>query len=166
MTEFGYVPFSKITSPGIREAYNYWKNKCAGRDFPKYENFNLNDIPACKPYLVSAEIHHLPLRLYYLFLGDELLRIEGDDITNKWLHELDDWNAVDKLNEMNEYIYCLKERAPVFGIDEIYWIENIDDPMQWAIFPFSDDGKTITHGIMYNDYVNLKGKEVIFRDGY
>jgi hypothetical protein len=67
-TKLGRLDYSEINSPGITEYYNYWKKKCSGRQFPSVKDIGINDIPNATPYIYFAEIHYLPLRIFFTFI--------------------------------------------------------------------------------------------------
>jgi len=152
----GRVDYSEIDSPGIKKYFGYWKQKCAGRQFPSIKDININDIPEAVPYIYFVEIHQQPLRFFFTSVGSEVVEYEESDFNEKWLHELveeEDWDPIDALIETNSMKLAIRQRIPVFGKDEMYWkTSDFTAISQWGLFPLSDDNENITHCVTYTDY--------------
>lgn len=167
--EIGFIDISQVVSPGIKKFYAYYQEKCRGRQWPSIEDINLNELSDIADYLISAEYHYPPLKIQYTNVGKEIERCEGVNTENMWLHEVEDYEAIDKLAEINAVKHLLSYKKPVFGIDELYWLIGLygrEEYLEYGMFPLSDDGEKITHNISFNDYSQLKGKEIQLRDGY
>jgi len=157
--KLGRVEFSEINSSSIKKLYDYWKQKCAGREFPGIKDINIKDITEAVPCIYFTEIHYSPLRFYFTNVGSKVVEFEEADFNDRWLHDLvesEEWDSVDALLEVNSMKLALRTRVPVFGKEEMYWKEKFSTDFsaisQWGLFPLSDDNKNITHCITYTDY--------------
>ena len=162
-----FVSIDRIKSPGINELYTIWKSKCSGDRFPNSKEINPDTLPEnMRRYLLFLEIHQYPLKAFYLYVGKAIIEYEGVDITNKWLHELDDYAPWDKLDELNGYLDMIYRNGPTFAIEEPFWIQDSEETTEWGIFPLSDDGEMITHAVSFTEYSNIEEKEVNVRYDY
>lgn len=153
----------QCTSPLVKRVCEYWKNKCSGKQLPKSQDFNLNDIPDCKPYIYFLEYHQRPIRVLFKFQGKKAIEIEGKDINGMWCADIDAWDSVDKLIEYNKALKVIRRGKPWCGAEAAYWIEG-DLYFEFANLPMSDDGETITGMLTLCDYSYLIKREAKSRE--
>jgi hypothetical protein len=149
------LPFAEVTSVMIRQLADYWNELRGARPCPLKRDFDPSRVIMLLPYLIVAEYHFNPLRIRYRLVGTEQVRQVGEDYTGKWLHEMlwdpryiEVWLAA--VREM------IETRQPVFGRDSLLWTDGKIKEYEWAIFPMTTDGVSVTHSIGIEDFSTVE----------
>jgi hypothetical protein len=94
-------------------------------------------------------------------VGTEQVRHVGEDYTGKWLHEMlwdpryiEVWLAA--VGEM------IQTGKPVFGRDSLLWTDGKIKEYEWAIFPLTADGRSVTHSIGIEDFSTIERQRGLF----
>jgi hypothetical protein len=144
------LELDQLQSIDIGCLYAHWDERRRGREFPAKGDIDPAAITSCLPFLSIAEIHTEPLRIRYRLVGTEIVRLRGGDPTWKWMHELG-WDQATVTEFLTQYDTMLRQRGPIFGCDDILWIDGRPRLYEWALLPLSEDGVTITHCIVIED---------------
>jgi hypothetical protein len=147
---YQFLEQDQLQSVDIVRLYDHWSALRRGREFPAKGDIDPSAIVSCLPFLSIAEIHREPLRIRYRLVGTEIVRLRGGDPTWKWMHELG-WSQETVAEFLTQYDIMLRRREPIFGVDDILWIDGRPRLYEWALLPLSDDGTTITHCIVIED---------------
>jgi hypothetical protein len=129
-----------VISPRIRQLHDYWKSKCSDVAPPPRSAIEPAEIRSLLPYLVLTELTAAPFRIFYRLVGTAVVRSHGADFTGR------DHEAVASLAESGideSYRRVLARAAPVFGRTALYAGDESWIAFEYAIFPLSDDGKTV-----------------------
>jgi hypothetical protein len=152
---------TEVASVMIRELADYWSELRAEKPLPFKKDFDPSRVITLLPYLIIAEYHLDPLRIRYRLVGTEQARHVGEDYTGKWLHEMlwdpryiEVWLAA--IGEM------IANRQPLFGRDSLLWTDGKIKEYEWAIFPMTVDGSTVTHGIGIEDFSTTERQRGLF----
>lgn len=154
------LPFADVTSRNIRLLAAYWEELRDGRRFPRKRGLDPGRMKPLLPYLILAEYQYSPLRIRYRLVGTEQARFIGMDYTGKWLDEIG-WQS-DYVNVWLRHVAEMVETGlPIFGRDTIVWTDDKLKEYEWAVFPLSEDGATVTHGIGIEDFSTIERRSGI-----
>jgi hypothetical protein len=135
-----FAALDDVQSPRIRQLHGYWKSKCNDVVPPPRSAIEPAEIRLLLPFLLLAELHAEPFRITYRLVGTAVARAHGDDFTGR------DHDAVSSLAESGidaSYRRVLTSARPVFGKTGLYAGDNSWIPFEYALFPLSDNGKTV-----------------------
>lgn len=139
-----------VESSAIVELVAYWHGLHRGRAFPAKRDIDPAEIRLLLPYLVIAEIHQAPFRVRYRLVGTEAARFAGEDYTGRWLHETGWGEAVAEIER--NFRRVAEAGRPLFGVDQILWVDDNWKHFEWGILPLSDDGTRVTHCLVIEDF--------------
>lgn len=141
-----------LRSPGIRQLHAYWESKRGGgRDLPAKAAMDPSEIKPLLPYVTIVEIHQAPLRLHFRLVGTEVARNATVDFTDRWVPD-GTWGDEVETALLSVYQALVERAAPLFGIDDLVWLDGRRHRYEWARFPLSSDGRTVTHAIGFIDH--------------
>jgi len=129
-----------VQSPRIRQLHDYWKSKCSDVALPPRSAIEPAEIRPLLPFLILAELTPRPFGIAYRLVGTAVARWHGDDFTGR------DHRSVASLAESGieeSYQRVFETAAPVFGRTALYAGDQSWIGFDYAIFPLSDDGKTV-----------------------
>jgi hypothetical protein len=139
-----FAALDDVKSPRIRALYDYWKSKCNDVVPPPRSAIEPAEIRPLLPYLMLTELSEPtegePLRIAYRLVGTQVVRWHGEDFTGR------DHDTVKSLAEsgMEEsYRQASATKAPVFGRTAIDAGDQSWITFEYAVFPLSDNGKTV-----------------------
>jgi hypothetical protein len=139
-----FAALDDVKSPRIRALYDYWKSKCNDVVPPPRSAIEPAEIRPLLPYLMLTELSEPtegePLRIAYRLVGTQVVRWHGEDFTGR------DHDTVKSLagSGMEEpYRQASATKAPVFGRTAIDAGDQSWITFEYAVFPLSDNGKTV-----------------------
>ena len=96
--------------PRLRELYDYWRRKCAGRRAPARSDILPEEIRPILPHILLLDIVGDTPRLKYRLVGTEFVQIYGAEITGKFVDEID----FDGMSQMivADYVKVVKDCRP------------------------------------------------------
>lgn len=139
-----------LESSAILELYAYWQGLHRGRPWPAKLDIDPAEIKLLLPYLVIAEIHGQPFRVRYRLVGTEAARFAGEDYTGRWLHETGWGAALDEIE--GNFRRVAESGEPLFGADQMLWVDDKWKHFEWGMLPLSDDGSMVTHCLVIEDF--------------
>jgi hypothetical protein len=143
-----------ITSDMIGEVEKHWQTLRRGRDLPLRADLDPLELKRWLPYLSTIELHTDPFRIRYRVVGTEVARFTGEDFTGKWLHDTD-WSQIAKEVNLAIYRRAFETRNPVFGLSGFEAESDRAPYFEWALFPLTADGTTVTHCLSVDDLSTL-----------
>jgi hypothetical protein len=153
-----YLPAPTGRSEMVLAAMAYWERQCQGRRFPARSEIDPLDLgPALLPYLSLTTIEAAPFRVQYRLVGSETVRFYGAEMRGRWLDEMSDvWPQQDIADTRETYRRIVDQAQPQFGLSLIEWQGRTDHIFEFARFPISDDGETITHCLGLDDFTMIE----------
>jgi hypothetical protein len=145
-----FVEPEQIRSPSIRQLQSYWESKRIGGALPAKTDIDPSEIKPLLPYITIAEIHHAPLRVHFRLVGTEIVQASTFDFTDAWVPN-GNWGEEIEAAILSVYRELVARRAPLFGIDDLIWVNGRRQRYEWGQFPLSSDGTTVTHAIGLED---------------
>jgi hypothetical protein len=157
-----FVDQSEIKSTMIAAVGAKWDAIRGERDFPSRREIDPFEFKEWLPYLSLVDLHDEPFRVYYRLIGTEVARFAEEDFGNKWLHETD-WGPA--VIEVNHALYrrLWEDRAPTYGLSLVDWDKRQKYVFEWALFPLSDDGETISGCLSVDDFTPIAGRTYLLR---
>lgn len=77
-----------LTAPRLKEAFAYWRGKCAGRTMPARRDLDPVEVPRLLPYIMLYDVLPAPLDFRYRLIGTEARSILAQDYTGKLFSEV------------------------------------------------------------------------------
>ncbi len=108
------------------------------------------------PYLSLTMIQPEPFRVQYRLVGTEVARFYGGEMRGRWVDEMDIWPPQDIIDTHETYRRIYDQRMPNYGLSLIGWGERVDHIFEFARFPISEDGQTITHCLGIDDFTMIE----------
>ncbi|MGH7033628.1 MAG: PAS domain-containing protein [Stellaceae bacterium] len=81
------MPPSPIPDERIRQAYDYWLGKAAGRAMPRRGNLDPIEIPLLLPNIMLVDVEE-PRRFRYRLIGTDCAQSHGFDATGRYVDEV------------------------------------------------------------------------------
>ena len=130
--------------PSVRKLFDYWSARKGARRFPSRRDFDPIDVPDLLQDLLLVEVERTsdsPMRFRFRVAGGRFRDIYGEELTGRWLHELDlgayrdHWSA--------QYSKVAETGRPNHGEHKLYWQNREHVPFEWLMLPLGDNG-TVT----------------------
>lgn len=152
-----YLPAPTGRSAMIFTVQTYWQRQRAGKLYPSRSDIDPLALgPVLLPYLSLTSISRDPFGVQYRLVGTEVARFYGAEMRGKWVHEIDIWPEQDIRDTHETYRRVVDQAAPQYGLSLIEWQERRDHIFEFARFPISDDGTTITHCLGLDDFTMIE----------
>ncbi len=149
-----YDETGEMASSAIQALVDYWRGLHRGRRFPAKRDIDPAEIKPLLPFIVVAEFHRAPFRVRYRLVGTEAARFAGEDYTGRWLDQTG-WG--DALVDIEANFRRVAETGQaLFGADRMLWVDDKWKHFEWGILPLSDDGDTVTHCLVIEDFRHLE----------
>lgn len=146
-----FIEPADIRSPGIHRLFYYWQGRCGGRRLPAKSDIDPAEIKALLPYITMTEIHREPLRVRFRLVGTEVARVTASDFTNSWVPNAG-WDSEIEAATLSVYQRVVDRGTPVFGVSNLVRSDGRQLRFEWAKFPLTSDGQSITHAIGLEDH--------------
>ena len=151
-----YLPRPTGRSAMIATVQAYWMRQCLGKSFPSRADIDPLYLPDVLPYLSLATIQPEPFRVQYRLVGTEIARFYGAEMRGRWVDEITIWPAQDIVDTHESYRRIFEQRVPNYGLSLIGWGEREDHVFEFARFPISEDGATVTHCLGIDDFTMIE----------
>lgn len=141
----------QLTSTVVAGVAAAWDAARGDRAMPAKSAIDAFVLRPWLPYIVITDIHHDPFRVRYRLVGTAIVEANKQDYTGLWLAESGWLPETIDLN-MALYRRAADSRMPVYGLSKVKWDMRLEYRFEWALFPLSDDGVTVTHCLGVDDY--------------
>lgn len=138
--------FDEERFPLLDQFRQIWSAARANRFAPSWRDLDFHAFPpAMLPYMYLIDVLREPCRFRYRFIGTKVCELEGQDYTNKFVHDLRPSTlAAAALSEFKKFA---ENPQPVFFM--MVADENDTDQRLYRVYggarlPLSDDGETLT----------------------
>jgi hypothetical protein len=157
-----FVDPSEIKSAMIAAVRDKWNAIRGARRFPSRRDIDPLEFKEWLPYLSLVDLHDDPFRVYFRLVGTEVARFTEEDFSNKWLHETD-WDP--PAVEVNCALYrrLWEDQKPTYGLSLVDWDRRQKYVFEWALFPLSEDGKTVSGCLNVDDFSPIAGRTYLLR---
>jgi hypothetical protein len=129
-----------IESRSLRQLYDYWQEKRAGRAFPARRDLDPLEFTFALGNVVLIDVTHDPLRFRFRLVGTRIVNYEGIDPTGRYLDDL----PLLELRQMLDgaYRHVVAAREPVRNMRERF-LDGRMRRFEVLDLPLSSDGTTI-----------------------
>lgn len=159
MQHLATLSLAEITAPDVLSFHRYWLSLRGGLLMPPKSAFDATAIPYLLPFITLEELHGDPPRVFYRVVGSEQARFAAGDYTGKWLDDLD-WKPELKQQLLDQYAEICHSKAPMFGLSQFVWHDGLEKVFEWGLFPFSDDGTTVSHVVTVEDFRHISRDKI------
>lgn len=125
----------------VRQAYEYWRSKCAGGRLPRRADIRPEEIPGLLPYLFLVDVIGDPPTFRYRLVGTQINQWAGREYTDVALDEREygpNWRLVHDI-----YADVVKRREPVLSEYSAPWKERDFLTYERIVAPLSSDGAAV-----------------------
>jgi hypothetical protein len=144
------LDFSRIDSPRIHYFHRYWKDKRPSPDaIPLRADFDPADLRELLPNIVVIEVEQEPMRFRYRLVGTRVVEFNGLDFSGLYLGTIG-WQEEHQL--VDACTDAVVAKAPLCGFYTWTLKSGSTGKCEFAIFPFSNDGRTVTQIFGIEDY--------------
>ena len=144
----------EIHSKLIETLEAHWDDLRGDRPMPRRDEIDPLNFVSLLSYISIVELHYDPFRVRYRLVGTEVVRIVGEDFSNKWLQETGWGDAAIALNRLL-YERVAETKASTFGLSTATWEGKLDNVFEWALFPLSSGEDIVTHVLSIDDYTMI-----------
>lgn len=134
---------STIASARLRQLYDYWNRRRAGRAMPARADIDPVDIPRLLPNLLLLEVEPGSGRLKVRVAGTAVVDMYGGDYTGRYLDEIEFGDRRPAV--LHDYLACLRSRQPYISEHSFWTRRGVTVRMERVILPLSEDGETVSH---------------------
>ncbi len=109
----------------IQELHAVWQRMRGARELPARRDFDPVEVPwlLSRMFLVDVLPTDVAARRYRVRLeGTELVASHGRDWTGRFLHEVNELAAADRLVAAADYVVA--RRAPLMSAGQLYWLAD------------------------------------------
>lgn len=137
----------------IDQLESYWRRKAEDRPMPSRSDIDPVEIVPLLPYVVLTSIEREPFRVRYRLVGTQVVAQAGRDVTGCYLDQLD--MHADAVDVEAVHKAVAETARPAFGVSRLPSVASGAMGFYFAVFPLSNDGRTVTHAISVEDYRNV-----------
>ena len=137
------MPFiEEIESQVLRDIYHYWERKRDGRKLPSRGDIDPVEIGCLLPNIFLVDVEDRTRRLKIRLMGTEFAEQYGEDITGRYLDEMDFGDAKDFI--LASYEQVLSTREPVRTVGQYTKADGRLMRFERIALPLSSDGADVT----------------------
>lgn len=143
-----YASAEECRSREVAELHEYWRARLRDGALPRLSDIDLAALQALRSGLILAEYVGDPARVLYRFVGATHAHYNAGDYTGRYLDEMG-WSEEAFLVRVHDALRG--GRQPVFGYFHWDFRDHMPGFSEFGFFPLSEDGKTVTHSVGYED---------------
>jgi hypothetical protein len=144
------LEFSQLDSPRVHRFHDYWKaRRSAEHAVPLRAAVDPTDLRELLPNIVVIEVEHAPLRFRYRLVGTRVVEFNKLDFTGLYLGTIG-WDEERQIVDI--YVDTVASRKPACGFYSWTLRNGNIGKCEFGIFPFSQDGETVTQIFAIEDY--------------
>jgi hypothetical protein len=129
----------------------HWDALRGQRLCPRRNEIDPVEIWATLRYLTLVDFLEDPFRVRMSLIGSEIARRSPGQKEGGFLHEMD-WPVEDLVDTTEAYTRVHNERRPLYGLSRVTFEDRGGYVFEWALFPLSEDGGSITGALGVDDY--------------
>jgi hypothetical protein len=136
---------AEVVAEEIRQLYDYWKSRLAGRRYPARRDIDPLDFRYLLGRIMLVDVLRDPMRFHIRLQGVELVKYFGRDLTGKFFDDI-------ARPELRVFILQRAKELMEAGVPYFARRELIKDKQsirfEVAMLPLADDGQTIDMAIV------------------
>jgi hypothetical protein len=144
------LDLSQIDSPRIHRFHDYWNARRSAQNVvPLRADFDPAGLRDLLPNILVIEVERNPTRFRYRLVGTRVVEFNKQDFTGLYLGTIG-WEEERQLVDASAE--AVAGKAPLFGFYGWTLKNGNIGKCEFGIFPFSDDGSTVTQLFGIEDY--------------
>ncbi len=120
-------------------------------------DFDPLEMPRLLSSIILVDVENDGAKFRIRLVGTKIVDMFGSDYTGKYLDDIDFGDVRSKV--LNEYRLPVSEKRPVFSDHDFRKLNDYRHTIERAIFPLSDDGKTVNKLIAFLDFERITTPE-------
>lgn len=146
----GTLEIAGIRSLRVHRLNQYWEEQRFSRGMlPRRSDIAPDQIRDLLPYIMIVDVEHDPMRFRYRLVGTRVVEYNGFEFTGRYLGEIG-WPEEQEL--ITSYRSVVETRVPIFGALDWELVTGTVGRCEFARFPLSEDGATVTQVLAMEDY--------------
>jgi hypothetical protein len=149
------IAFGDLKSRAVRRFDAYWRSKWHGDSLPRRQDIDPSEILEILPLFILADIELQPFRVRYRLCGTRVSLLD-EELTGRYLDELRNTPAEDKVRIQEIYRRVCTERRPVY-VRSSSTSQQTGNLLrvEAAIWPLYSDGSRIDKCAAIEDFPDL-----------
>lgn len=143
----------KLRSTRILRLKRYWESVKRDRAMPERADIDPAEIRDLLPHLELVDIDQEPFRVHYRLVGTALVHSVGFDYTGANIDELM-FGTADETTWTRLFRQLCRDKAPLYGLSTHPYGPNDVITHEFAMFPLSDDGVSVSKAVNIEDYLD------------
>ena len=147
--------FESTIEPRLRDGFDYWRRKSAGKSMPNRGDIDPVEIPRLLPHVMLVDV--LPSGRYrYRLIGTENTEAQGVHATGRYLDEVLPGPAY-KLHVLALYDECVQSCRPLYS-ECVFFSPSDRDParqIKVIFLPLSEDGENVAQVLVIQMYLYM-----------
>ena len=144
------LDLSQLDSPRVHRFHDYWKERrSAEHAVPLRVAVDPTELRELLPNIVVIEVEQAPLRFRYRLVGTRVVEFNKLDFTGLYLGEIG-WEEEQQI--VDTCVDVVSSRQPLCGFYSWTLRNGAIGKCEFGIFPFSQDGETVTQIFGIEDY--------------
>lgn len=143
---------AQLVVPEQRELYDYWRQRCDGRQMPAREDISPMQFPRLLPFVSLIDVLDESGRFRVRLAGTRLREIYDREITGEYLDELDFGEKKDYW--MSAYRRVVEDGRPAQGVVRGPRRDKEHLVQFWLRLPLSPDQSSVTMILCYDAFVS------------
>jgi hypothetical protein len=144
------LELSQLDSPRIHRFHDYWRaRRSAEHAIPLRSAFDPTELRELLPNIVIIQVERAPLRFRYRLVGTRVVEFNKLDFTGLYLGAIG-WQEEQQI--VDTCVDVVSSKQPLCGFYSWTLKNGAMGKCEFGIFPFSQDGKTVTQIFGIEDY--------------
>jgi hypothetical protein len=144
------LELSHLDSPRVHRFHDYWKaRRSAEHAVPLRAAVDPTDLRELLPNIVVIEVEQAPLRFRYRLVGTRVVEFNKLDFTGLYLGAIG-WEEEQQI--VGTCVDVVSSKQPLCGFYSWTLKNGAIGKCEFGIFPFSQDGQTVTQIFGIEDY--------------
>jgi hypothetical protein len=145
----------QLDSPRVHRFHDYWKaRRSAEHAVPLRAAVDPTELRELLPNIVVIEVKQAPLRFRYRLVGTRVVEFNKLDFTGLYLGAIG-WEEEQQI--VDTCVDVVSSKQPLYGFYSWTLKNGAVGKCEFGIFPFSQDGETVTQIFGIEDYEFPRG---------
>jgi hypothetical protein len=151
--ELGHkIAFDEISSPIVRQGYDYWLSKRAGRTFPARADINPAEIKRLLPHVILVRVLDGGRDYQYRIVGEANVKAHGFNPLNGRVGDLDRQVQGYTAMMIGLYTHICRTGRPFAARGTLVHLDRSFQTYESIYMPLGPDGDTVDHLLAIADY--------------
>jgi hypothetical protein len=116
---------------------------------------NPAEIAPYLPHVLLSRVQRDPIRVQYLVVGTQIVRVCGVDFTGRWMDEIM-FASIEPEDWVGYYEHMLRDERPVFGRTREQLVDGRRFAFEWALLPLLGAGGAVEFCLSIEDHAAIR----------